>query len=1092
MCRSPVASPTVGAMEKKELRFSDAQAPSLLVFEVPALIAAGGEPLFTLALPLLKRQGGFLVAFPCGVIDPEAFPSTPADEDQMLGLARTFEGLALYEEEETEAGGLQLIPTGTSCSVVVCDVLDSILVYLREFDPVTDSQVELVPFDEARPAAVPMHAEITPLALEWARSEVEGRVLFYSAREEQEPPVAPAPRTAKKATAKRVTTASLAEQVSALSAQMSLLLKQQAVTANGPAAINPGQQSPIASPAAGRGGIGGGYRVPPVSQMLSPPPKTANGAPLAILGPPPKVRQVPPQVPLPAEEPYDILDEGALPDTTAAVLSQQSAALTALVTHLVGQDNPLDLSGTIGTASSSTKGTMRREKMQQELAGRKSNFFLQIQQQIHKKMYPSRMLPKTEEEPISGPGVTHGILGAIWWIQGTERSRALYVDFCTCNGSASAGDFVATKEFLALGGHGVGAECLRCGRLVTCLRFDDGRGSPSYHVQREDELANSGRPSFLAAGPANFGLDQFGLHQRARGALHQTCRDAHKERRSWKPFASWQEQGRGGGKSQPKAPASVSQETEGHCRRLDMPSGSMMLPQANHNIKRQEVARNSEFNRYSEEEFFAPPRQQQAGSVATPPGNVQEVREPPPASAGCSLSSYQSWCARLTTLVLRTRSAFSAFLHLSIQVSKFVGPRGKLAPAFFPIPVPTPGIFDRMPARPSRKKRQSIFLSRAVHVISMAMNFWHFAGSFRSQVDLWRSPNQLHRRFFSFVRALIRSDGLTAEFDMLRSGRKNPDLHARLFDLIDAFQKQGCSANPYDRSFQGFQVPRDEEKFPELQPYRDLDPSRLKLSGTGHWDASSFLSENLLMAYKEPLVLWLDRTPEIWEYPRLRDSQATILELAHIWDSKGLLLLHKEGVQDRRDFEKVRIFNAYKNATTDRQIGDRRGRNAVEAVVKGPSHNLPSGADLCDLVVDVSSQTLAISISDRKDYYHQIKVTQKRAVCNTLGPGLPEEAVSGLQAYGNFLLKASSKRRYDRLRDGDRLGHQRRPLGSPDDGLIWAAFNSILQRRPLWRGHSYRGTHSIAARLWPSVTRYPVGGQQALQTPFDSAGPCHR
>jgi len=280
---------------------------------------------------------------------------------------------------------------------------------------------------------------------------------------------------------------------------------------------------------------------------------------------------------------------------------------------------------------------------------------------------------------------------------------------------------------------------------------------------------------------------------------------------------------------------------------------------------------------------------------------------------------------------------------------------------------------------------------------------------------------------------------------MLRSGRKNPDLHARLFDLIDAFQKQGCSANPYDRSFQGFQVPRDEERFPELQPYRDLDPSRLKLSGTGHWDASSFLSENLLMAYKEPLVLWLDRTPEIWEYPRLRDSQATILELAHIWDSKGLLLLHKEGVQDRRDFEKVRIFNAYKNATTDRQIGDRRGRNAVEAVVKGPSHNLPSGADLCDLVVDVSSQTLAISISDRKDYYHQIKVTQKRAVCNTLGPGLPEEAVSGLQAYGNFLLKASSKRRYDRLRDGDRLGHQRRPLGSPDDGLIWAAFNSILQ-----------------------------------------------
>ena len=69
----------------------------------------------------------------------------------------------------------------------------------------------------------------------------------------------------------------------------------------------------------------------------------------------------------------------------------------------------------------------------------------------------------------------------------------------------------------------------------------------------------------------------------------------------------------------------------------------------------------------------------------------------------------------------------------------------------------------------------------------------------------------------------------------------------------------------------------------------------------------------------------------------------------------------------------VRIFNAYKNEECDRQIGDRRGRNAIEAVVKGPSSHLPSGSDLCDLVVDTSCQKLSLAVSDRKDYNHQIK-----------------------------------------------------------------------------------------------------------------------
>jgi len=113
-------------------------------------------------------------------------------------------------------------------------------------------------------------------------------------------------------------------------------------------------------------------------------------------------------------------------------------------------------------------------------------------------------------------------------------------------------------------------------------------------------------------------------------------------------------------------------------------------------------------------------------------------------------------------------------------------------------------------------------------------------------------------------------------------------------------------------------------------------------------------------------------------------------------------------------------------------------------VIRGPSSHLP-GSDLCDLLVDASSQRLCNSISDRKDCYHQIKVTSKRAICNTLGPGLPTSCLEGLQAYGNFLIGSEAKKRYTRLRDGNLLGQKRKASSKADDSLVWVAFNSILQ-----------------------------------------------
>ena len=87
-------------------------------------------------------------------------------------------------------------------------------------------------------------------------------------------------------------------------------------------------------------------------------------------------------------------------------LVQQSAAISNLVAHLTGGDPLTDLAtSSSSSASIHTKGVARRERMQSELALGNSGYFLQVLQQMHRKMYPARPVPKTEAE-LAGSGVT--------------------------------------------------------------------------------------------------------------------------------------------------------------------------------------------------------------------------------------------------------------------------------------------------------------------------------------------------------------------------------------------------------------------------------------------------------------------------------------------------------------------------------------------------------------------------------------------------------------------------------------------------------------------------------------------------------------
>ena len=256
--------------------------------------------------------------------------------------------------------------------------------------------------------------------------------------------------------------------------------------------------------------------------------------------------------------------------------------------------------------------------------------------------------------------------------------------------------------------------------------------------------------------------------------------------------------------------------------------------------------------------------------------------------------------------------------------------------------------------------------------------------------------------------------------------------------------KQG-GFDPYSKTFAGADGELDEEAVNSLNPYRDLDPSRLVLHGTGTWDATPFLSDDLVMAYREPRVLLSGIDAGV--RPAIRDAVATVGELAKRWDKNGLLLVHDEPVNPDSF---VKIFNCFKSAALDRQIGDRRGQNSLESRLEGPSRDLPSGSDMQDIVANPKTHKLCLSVTDRRDFYHQLAATRSRAISNTVGPGVPWSMVAETKGYENFLMRTSMVRKQAREAKGDFLGTYSWPPTArdytyPEDGQVWVSFASVLQ-----------------------------------------------
>ena len=104
-----------------------------------------------------------------------------------------------------------------------------------------------------------------------------------------------------------------------------------------------------------------------------------------------------------------------------------------------------------GVSSSSTKGTAKRERLQQDLASRQSSFFLALQQQIFRRLNPSSILPRTEEEIQKKAPSLLTYLERYGGFKGQREAGLTMWVFAHALDAAATGDFFATKEYLALG-----------------------------------------------------------------------------------------------------------------------------------------------------------------------------------------------------------------------------------------------------------------------------------------------------------------------------------------------------------------------------------------------------------------------------------------------------------------------------------------------------------------------------------------------------------------------------------------------------------------------------------------------------------------
>ncbi len=352
-------------------------------------------------VPVARRKGGVLLAVPLGVIPKKDLDDgATSAEDLMVGPSK----LIMVPGVEEDENGLD-VPSGADITLMLVDFNQSVLPLIREYNPAKDTH-EIHSFLDESPQVVPASNPLLQMALDWMSEEVTGRVHYYSAEENAPAPVAaplPPKKTEKAEPKKKITNAVLADQLSELSQALPSIMQElqslKEKQAHFEGALGSQTPAPVGLPPHKQPFPTVGH--PATLQAFA---KQVGPAPRTKASPAPVIRLDAQDAPfdddphLPAADLQEAFNAAADPPTMTQAIFQQSQAMNALVAHLVGTQDPLADLASASSTSLSTKGAGRREKLQQMLANRNGDFFLQVCHQALRRIKPLEPLPASLKE----------------------------------------------------------------------------------------------------------------------------------------------------------------------------------------------------------------------------------------------------------------------------------------------------------------------------------------------------------------------------------------------------------------------------------------------------------------------------------------------------------------------------------------------------------------------------------------------------------------------------------------------------------------------------------------------------------------------
>ena len=405
--------------------------------------------------------------------------------------------------------------------------------------------------------------------------------------------------------------------------------------------------------------------------------------------------------------------------------------------------------------------------------------------------------------------------------------------------------------------------------------------------------------------------------------------------------------------------------------------------------------------------------------------------------------TFDSWAICLPRWIMKSRADFAWHLRRSFACDFSTPQTSALSTTAFPLPLSALSSKGHGLSGLSRRRFLKLCRARVLHVF--ALNYMYL-GRYPTLEELGRRPTALQFDIIARLRSLVAVCGSSREPFAIAPGRSGPKLGADILQLEKFMHECGAFQSGYlegNVSFKDDPELLTAEEYPQLAPYRSLDAARLKLVGEGKWPMESFIDSTLWLPFLEPSFLRHGLPVDESCGPNFAfESRSECLKLVKVWDRNGLLKLF-----DRPAAEGLfcRVFNCFKSLEHDRQIGDRRRVNMAEMSYDGPSKHLPPGPLLCQMSCKKFKEKVVASVTDRRDFYHQARVSKERAQTNVLPFRFSRQELAETKALHEFDNEAKAKLVKDREIVGDHLAGERFAGAGEGQSSFFAGFASLFQ-----------------------------------------------